>query len=208
MLGLSIGLFGQAKRLSEFPRDSSLSGLGLTDWRGYTWRLRRLFDYQNTYLDRKPIFDLCRKPDRTAECDFVIALDVLEHVPPPVEVAFRNLAAVIKEGGLAIISVPYSLHDETVEHFPELNQYSIVKVFGSPCLVNKRRDGSLEIFDRLVFHGGPGNALEMRVFARRHLIELLRSVGLAGIEFIGHSPEWGIIYENECSHVLIARKES
>ena len=140
--------------------------------------------------------------------DFAIALDVLEHVPPPVEIAFSNLAAVIKGGGLAILSVPYSLADETVEHFPNLNEYSIVKVFGSSCLVNKRRDGSLEIFDSLVFHGGPGSALEMRVFARRHLIKLLSGVGFSDIQFVGHLPEWGIIYENECSHVVIARKTS
>ena len=206
MLGLSLGLFGEVRTLSEFPLRSGLTGLGFTDWRGYAWRLRRLFTYQNTYLDRRPKFDLCRKPDWAAEFDFAIALDVLEHVPPPVETAFRNLAAVIKGGGLAILSVPYSLADDTVEHFPNLNEYSIVKVFGSACLVNKRRDGALEIFDRPVFHGGPGKALEMRVFARRHLIELLSGVGLSDIRFVGHWPEWGIIYENECSHVVMARK--
>ena len=130
----------------------------------------------------------------------------MEHVPPPVEVAFRNFADLVKPGGLAIVSAPYSLGSNTVEHFPSLNEYKIINVFGAPRLINKRRDGSLELFDKLVFHGGPGNALEMRVFSKNHLEKLLSSVGFEDIRFIDYVPESGIIYENECSHVIVARK--
>ena len=59
------------------------------------------------------------------------------------------------------------------EHFPDLYDYSIAQLKNDWVLVNRTRDGRLETFDKLVFHGGPGSTLEMRVFSERTLKQML-----------------------------------
>ena len=206
MYALSLGLFGSAKCLTEFPRLKNILGVGLSDWEGYAKRLRRCFTYHNTFFDRRPKFDIQRPPKSSVRYHFVTALDVLEHVPPPVHPAFNNLASLITSDGLIILSVPYSLQQATVEHFPNLNKYLITEHFGSKCLINQKQDGSMELFTNLSFHGGHGRALEMRVFSRNDLLLLLNGAGLSSVSYVNDVPEWGIIYENECSRVLMVRR--
>ena len=45
-------------------------------------------------------------------------------------------------------------------------------------VVNRRRDGTIERFDNLCFHGGEGMTLEFRLFSRQGLIDSLRDAGL------------------------------
>ena len=52
--------------------------------------------------------------------------------------------------------------DRLREHFPELHEFRIVPLGEANVLINRRRDGALEIRDDLVFHGGSGATLEMR----------------------------------------------
>jgi 2-polyprenyl-3-methyl-5-hydroxy-6-metoxy-1,4-benzoquinol methylase len=51
--------------------------------------------------------------------DFVICAGVMEHIPPPIQVAFANLRSLLRPGGLLLFSVPYSCDDKTVEYFPD-----------------------------------------------------------------------------------------
>ena len=44
-------------------------------------------------------------------------------------------------------------------------------------LVNRRRDGTIERFDNLCFHGGEGFTLEFRVFSRHGLLESVEKAG-------------------------------
>ncbi len=101
--------------------------------------------------------------------DFIISSDVFEHVVPPVSRAFENVWKMLKPGGVFVLTVPYGAQRETVEHFPELNEFSIVERDGSFVLRNKTRTGVLQEFNDLVFHGGPRTTLEMRVFSLKLL---------------------------------------
>lgn len=138
--------------------------------------------------------------------DFVMSIDVFEHVPPPVYRAFEGAASLLKSGGILVLSVPYTLEEKTVEHFPDLFDYRIAEHGGVKYLINKRRDGRLEMFDELSFHGGAGMTLEMRLFARADIERLLGDAGFHDVRIIDNVPEYGIIYDNECSHTFLARR--
>lgn len=181
---LSLELFGKNLPLPNFPTRKDLRGLGTTDSEGYAVPLAQKFDYQNTYLHREPFLDLsARTPVSLIDSnDFVISSEVFEHIPPPVSRAFENVWKMLKPGGVLVLTVPYGTQAETVEHFPELNEFSIVEKDGSFVLRNKTKAGVVQEFNDLVFHGGPGSTLEMRVFAENALIQHLKDVGFTDIK--------------------------
>src|SRR5438876_620038 len=78
-------------------------------------------------------------------------------------------------------SVPFHKAAATVEHFPTLNDFQLLRFGEDYYLLFYRRKGTYEMFDRLVFHGGPGETLEMRFFSESDLIAHL---GRAGFEKI------------------------
>ncbi len=206
---LSIALYGRVYDIARFPNRPRFRGLGMSDWDGYAVRLARVLDYRNTHLDSQPRLDITAVPPRErGRYDFLIAIDVFEHVPPPVGRAFEGAASLLKPGGVLILSVPYTLEERTTERFPNLYDYKLEDDGGSPRLVNRTRDGRTEIFDDLRFHGGTGMTLEMRVFCKRHIEGLLRDAGFCEIHIIDRIDEYGIIYDNPCSHTFIARRAS
>ena len=85
--------------------------------------------------------------------------------------AFANARRLLKPHGIFIFSVPYSLDQETLEHFPDLHDYRLVEKDGAWRLENRTSDGRRQVFSDLVFHGGPGSTLEMRLFSRNGLID-------------------------------------
>ena len=181
---LSLELFGKNLPLPYFPTRKDLRGLGTSDSEHYAVPLAQKFDYQNTYLHREPFLDLsARTPVSLIDSnDFVISSEVFEHIPPPVSRAFENVWKMLKPGGVLVLTVPYSTQAETVEHFPELNEFSIVEKDGSFVLRNKTKAGVVQEFNDLVFHEGPGSTLEMRVFAENALIQHLKDTGFADIK--------------------------
>jgi hypothetical protein len=204
---LSLGLFEEGLPIRRFPRRVRYRGIGLSDWEGYARRLKNVLRYTNTFFDRRPYMDITNPPAREyLRHDFVISIDVFEHVPPPVVSAFAGVAKLLRSGGKLILSVPYSLASQTEEHYPELNEFVVTRIMGQQCLVNRKRDGSLEIFGNPKFHGGIGKTLEMRQFCRRHVLDLLAEAGFEPPLIIDRAPEWGILYDNECSHTLLATK--
>ena len=90
MGALSTELFGIPLGLRDFPRVKSLRGLGTSDSSQYAKRLTEVFDYRNTFYDREPRFDLGIPSEESNTYDFLLSSDVLEHVAPPIEQAFRN----------------------------------------------------------------------------------------------------------------------
>jgi hypothetical protein len=73
--------------------------------------------------------------------------------------------------------------------------------------VNRRRDGSLEVFENLVFHGGDGSTLEMRVFTEPSLRALLQQAGFGSVYVaIEDTPEFGIELAVPWSLPIAARK--
>ncbi|HEX4231128.1 MAG TPA: methyltransferase domain-containing protein [Bryobacteraceae bacterium] len=205
---LSLALFGDGLPIACFPRQPRYRGLGLSDWDGYARRLKGVLRYTNTFFDRRPYLDITNIPPREdLQNDFVVSIDVFEHVPQPVENAFAGAAKLLRPGGKLILSVPYSLDGQTEEHYPELHRFVIKEIMGVQCLINRKRDGTLEIFDNLKFHGGIGRTLEMRQFCRDHVLKLLTDTGFEAPLIVDRAPEWGILYDNECSRTMVATKK-
>lgn len=198
--------FRRGALLNEVPVMKHIRGVGLSDWDGYARRLSHTFDYTNTFLHQPPYLDLRDPPPAMkGQCDFVIASEVLEHVAPPIAPAFRGLRALLKPGGLLVLTVPFSLDAETVEHFPNLFDYSIVERGNKRVLYNRTSAGATEEFDQLVFHGGEGDTLEMRLFARVDLERHLTAAGFGQVQF-HPEPNWrhGIYWSQPWSIPLTA----
>jgi SAM-dependent methyltransferase len=181
---LSVELFGDNLSLEDFAPNQEICGLGMTDWEGYAVKLAKKFNYRNTYYHKEPKLDISAAtiaPDLMAN-DFVISSDVFEHVTPPVSRAFENVWRMLKPGGVFVLTAPYGRQVETIEHFPELNEFAIVENKGSLVLRNKTKEGAIQEFDNLVFHGGPGSTLEMRIFSENDLIRHLKDAGFVDIK--------------------------
>jgi SAM-dependent methyltransferase len=207
---LSLELFGKSLALPDFPPNRKLCGVGMTDWEGYAVRLAEKFSYTNTYYHAEPRLDLSttQLPDQfVAANDFVISSEVFEHVPPPVQRAFENVFAMLKPGGIFILTVPYGTGPETIEHFPELNEYRVSEIDGVYQLRNVTPDGTIQEFKDLVFHGGPGATLEMRVFAETAIQKHLAEAGFVSIT-IHRAPdlEHGVCWPEPWSLPFSARR--
>lgn len=180
------GLFGTTLTLAEAPVRKDIRGLGLSDWHEYAWRLEAKFSYTNTFFHQTPFLDITRPPpDWKGQYDFLISSDVFEHVAPPVSAAFEGAATLLKPRGLLVLTVPYTLHERTIEHFPNLFNWRLEREGGRWILVNYTREGQVEVFQDLVFHGGEGQTLEMRVFCLKDILEQLIQ---AGFEEINGAP--------------------
>jgi SAM-dependent methyltransferase len=205
---LSTELFGQSLPLTEFPKLKAIRGIGMTDNGSYAELLAEKFDYTNTFYDREPRLDFTEShPELFGRYDFVLSADVLEHIAPPVERAFDEVSKFLKPGGFFAATVPCP-GDVALEHFPELHEYRVVTLGEAPVLINRRRDGGLEIREDLLFHGGPGAVLEMRQFSPAELKRKLLGNGFRDVEFLTADVErYGVWLDEEVSQPLIARRE-
>ena len=182
----------------------------MSDQEGYAAFLAEKFDYTNTYYDREPYFDFTAEhPQQHGTYDFILSADVVEHIAPPVERAFAETCRLLKPSGFCVITVFCNPGDEMREHFPELHDYRIVRLGDRPVLVNRRRDGMLEVReDDLCFHGGSGATLEMREFGMTQLERKLVASGFREVHFLQEeTPLIGILFDHELSQPLVARKE-
>jgi SAM-dependent methyltransferase len=206
---LSIARYGRSIRLPAFPVEPAVVGIGLSDW-NYAEPLAEKFNYTNTYYHQPPYLDISAPvTDRAATCDFVISTDVFEHVAPPVSRAFKGVFDLLKPGGHLILTVPFTNEPQTVEHFPDLCDYRIVQFGEEYILVNRTADGRFKVYDKLVFHGGPGTTLEMRVFCRKDVEQHLADAGFADVRIMGdNAPQWGIVHNHPWSLPILARRPS
>jgi len=205
---LSEELFGDPLTLPEMPKLKGIRGLGMSDSPQLAARLEEKFDYINTYYHQSPRFDITH-PDATEEgrYDFVICAEVLEHVPPPVERAFATLYRILKPDGVLVMSTPCGLSGEDREHFPDLHEYTLASLGSGTVLVNRRRDGKIEVLEDLVFHGGPGSTLELRLFMEPNLRQMLSAVGFHSIRYVTDTwPEFGAGQPEPWSLPIAARK--
>jgi SAM-dependent methyltransferase len=206
---LSIELFGRSLMLPDFPKLKSIRALGMSDKPCYASLLQEKFDYQNTFYDREPLVDFSKPHvDLYGTLDFVVSADVLEHVAPPVEATLTEVFRLLKPHGFLVATVPCSSDEILREHYPDLFEYRILPLGGAPVLVNRRRDGQLEVTGDLVFHGGEGATLEMRQFTAAALHEKLLATGFANPRFFNANvPEYGILFDQDVSQPLIAAKD-
>lgn len=195
--------------LQNFPIKKHLSGLGLSDDECYSKYLKKIFSYTNTFFHTDPKLDITSIPNNLeSSLDFLISSDVFEHVVPPVSKAFINSFKMLKNGGWLILTVPH-FDAESKEHYPNLNDFEIIDFRGSRILLNRTKDGKLEAFDGLVFHGGAGKTLEMRSFSRIQLLNELKDAGFVNIRIVNEDvPEYGIIHPNSDGCPILAQKPS
>jgi SAM-dependent methyltransferase len=207
---LSVELFGQSLVLTEFPKLKAIRGLGVSDQPSYARILAEKFDYTNTFYDREPRLDLSEShPHLHGSYDFILLADVIEHIAPPVERALEEACRLLKPHGFLGITIFCNPDDQMREHFPDLNEFRIVPLGKSSVLVNRRRDGTLEIRDDLVFHGGAGATLEMREFGITELRAKLVAAGFLEVHLLTDNlPEIGILFDEDVSQPLVARKQS
>ena len=211
---LSLELFGVNLTLPDFPTLKSLRGIGTSDAPQYASRLAEKFDYRNTFHDRAPRMDITRSDEgECGEYDFVISSEVFEHVPPPAESAFANACRLLKPNGVLVLTVPYSIEDRSLEHFPDLQEYTVTQVGARSILVNRTQEGLFQVFDNLVFHLDPnlppdsGVPLEIRQFSENDLMKMLTGAGFAEIHVHGESFErFGIVHPEPWSLPIAARK--
>ena len=153
----------------------------MSDAEVYASRLGGKLSYTNTFFHRAPHLDITRIAEsERGKCDFSISSDVFEHVAPPVQNGFDNLRKLLKPGGVVIFSVPFSVDPDTVEHFPDLHEYAVAQgEHGEWELRNKTASGESQVFRNLIFHGGPGSALEMRLSSRDALLRHFQAAGFS-----------------------------
>lgn len=203
---LSLELFGESLLLSEFPERKDIKGLGLSDWEGYARTLARKLGYTNTFYTKEPKLDISApvRPDYAGRFDFILSGDVFEHVVPPVSEAFENCRRMLKPNGLLVLTVPYTKHSKTVEHFPELHDFRIVENGGSSTLENTTKNGVRQVFKNLVFHG-VGRSLEMRVFSESALLDLAARAGFKVKIHRDPAPQYGVVWLEDRSMPLALR---
>jgi SAM-dependent methyltransferase len=203
---LTTELFGRSIALPDLPLRRDLVGIGLSDRHFYADRLAEKLGYTNTFFHMEPQLDITAVPVQlSARYDFIIASEVFEHVAPPASRAFVNARRLLKPHGVLIFSVPYTLDPETREHYPELYDYRVVESSGQWRLENRTADGRTQIYTDLVFHGGPGSTLEMRLFSRSGLIREFTEAGFAGVRIAEEpQPEFGIVWPEPWSIPMVA----
>jgi SAM-dependent methyltransferase len=199
-------VLGQPLLLPALPLRKDIAGVGLSDAMTYANPLAEKFAYENTFYHTEPHLDIADIDEsRVGRYDFIVASDVFEHVAPPVSRAFANARRMLKPGGKLIFTVPFTLGGATKEHFPELFDWSLSEDNGAWTLTNRTREGKLQTFTDLVFHGGPGSTLEMRVFSLESLTREFEAAGFARVR-IASEPylPFGIHWPEPWSVPLVA----
>ena len=205
---LSMELFGKSVVLKDFPMRKDISGIGMSDWQGYAEQLANKLDYTNTYYHQEPMLDITSPPVKmSGTLDFVISTDVFEHVLFPVSRAFENTRRLLKKDGVFVFTVPYTKEGEdTVEHFGELHDFEILESEGEYVLKDVDRHGNEKRYGNLVFHGGPGSTLEMRVFSEKSLMKELAESGFSKVSIYDQPHmEYGIYWDVDWSLPIVAR---
>lgn len=206
-------LFGKSMKISDIaPPRPDIVGIGMSCWDGYAGPLAHRIAFKNTFYHQEPHLDITDVPDdMVGTLDFIVSSDVFEHVAPPVDRAFVNARRLLKPGGVFVMTVPFGFPGEenvaTTEHFPGLHKFTVE---GEPGphqhLRNVRADGEVECFYNLVYHGGPGETLEMRLFSEWSLIEELKSAGFNDITIYRNDDlKYGIRWPHHFSTPIAAR---
>lgn len=205
---LSMELHGESLALPDFPLRPDIVGIDMSGAGTYAKGLAEKLGYTNTFLHKPPRLDIV-EPEAAwlGRCDFIISSDVFEHVAPPVSRAFGNALRILKPGGVFVFTVPYGKAGKTLEHFPDLHDYRLESREGRRILVNRTADGTMQEFDNLVFHGGAGETLEMRVFSESGVLDELRQAGFEDVRIRAEPhPAFGIQWQYDWSLPISARR--
>lgn len=165
----------------DLRSDWSRIGLGISDDFLLARRLSQLFFYTNSFYHQFPRVDITNPPAETlGRFEFIVCSDVLEHVPPPVDVALVGLLQMLKPGGFAVLSVPCQESSDTLEYYPELSTFE----FAGEVLHWTDSHGQTHTDNHPEMHGGAGQTLAFRHWARQDLINRLLRAGFS----VAYSP--------------------
>jgi SAM-dependent methyltransferase len=194
--------------LPQFPHDKSIVGLGMSDRPAYAKTLAERLSFTNTFFHQEPFFDITASlGSRAGTCDFVISSEVFEHVAPPVERAFLGAFNLLKPGGHLILTTPFVNAPHTVEHFPDLHDYRVLRFDEHAVVVNRTREGQYAVHENPRFHGIERPSLEMRIFGRDALLKCLADAGFIDVHVLGENvPEWGIVHKQSLSLPILATR--
>jgi len=202
MLALLVGLRLPLEPIVAKEPDWSRRGIGISDPMEIASVLVTHLDYVNTRYDRFPKVDLTSVPDELrASLEFVTCSEVLEHVPPPVDLALRGLADILRPGGCAVISVPRCPVATTTELYPDLKEFRVV--FDRVIWVDG--SGFTHLDQSPEFHHGEGQTLAFRQWNIEDLVARLRFMGFSPPLYLPWSDELGVP-EIPDSGVVLVRK--
>jgi len=205
---LAQSIYKRDVTIDEFLIRKDIKCLGMMDPQEFATPLAEKIDYINTFIDREPFFDIYNiSHEKEEQFDFVICSEIFEHLSPPISHAFLQLKRLLKPGGSIIFTVPYNFEETTKEYFPDLFDYSLCHDDNGYYLINKTKEGSIQVFRKLNFHHGEGLALVKRDFSRSGLIQNLIEAGFTDIKF-WESPyfPYGIYHPEACGYPLTAKK--
>ena len=107
---------------------------------------------------------------------------MFEHVAPPVSRAFVNARRMLKPGGKLIFTVPFvpdGTHDGALPRPVRVVRSTSATARGRST--NRTRDGEVQTFTDLVFHGGPGRRSRCGCSRARRSTREFRAAGFARV---------------------------
>ncbi len=200
-------IYGNNIPLVNQPPKKDVRVVGLSDGPRYSSLLDEKFDYTNTFYHKEPFLDITSpSADEADKYDVLISTEVFEHVIGDVSSAFNGALSVLKPGGLLILTVPFVNNGDHQEHYPGLESYEGREIENNWIVDLKYAGGRVDTDLEPIFHGGPGQTLEVRVFSRDSVLESLRTSGFTDIEVLDDNlPEHGVNW-GKASRLITARK--
>jgi ubiquinone/menaquinone biosynthesis C-methylase UbiE len=181
--------------------DWSRIGLGISDDVIVASRLSTKFSYANSFFDGFPHLDIRDIPPIAKNLfEFVSCSDILEHVDSNLDKAIHGLSKLLKPGGFAVLSVPINLEAETVEFYPNLSSFKVMK--GVVEWRNHKGESFVDLDPE--FHGGRGQNLAFRDFSDESFKEVILKNGFRSISKGWASPKLGVPWSANAG-VYIAR---
>jgi len=193
--------------LPGLAADWSRRGVGLSDVPPLVPALTSKLAFTNTYYHQFPHLDITQPPeDLIGQLEFIVCSDVLEHVPPPLELALAGLLACLQPGGFAVITVPVA-GETTNERYPGLVDFEVVAESSGQVVRWTDADGIRHSDTAAEMHGGSGLTLAFRLFSARDIEARLLAAGFASVWEPPPMPELGVP-EIANPGIFLARKGS
>jgi hypothetical protein len=206
-------LYKKVYSLNYFPINKNLKVLYICNNNILLSYLNKKFkvDYMN--YDNFKLNILNNKNIKLNDYNFIICSDIYQHIPvnEDLQYSFNILKKLLinDDNSFLIFSVPFVYNNETIEYFPNLNNYSIIKVDNKYILENITNTNEKEIFDNLIFHGKNISDIEMRLFSYNSIKEHLIKAGFQNIDSLDINNNQlknnGIYWNNNDSLILVVK---